>query len=170
MMRKISGLALVVFFILACTPLRERAITELPRGNTCVLGCDLKQAMETTRIVLLEMGFKIVDENKEEKLIDARKATSRGKLTSIIDLEIGFVERGQNETELVATATEKVSKTSTHIKKFWLIFIPIPYGTYHTEAVLKESTVTDPMFYEGIFKKIRQKLGLTSSLYNIFFS
>ena len=65
MIRKISGLALVVFFILACTPLRERAITELPRGNTCVLGCELKQAMETTRIVLLEMGFKIVDENKE---------------------------------------------------------------------------------------------------------
>ena len=65
MMRKISGLALVVFFILACTPLRERAITELPRGNTCVLGCDLKQAMETTRIVLLEMGFKIVGENKK---------------------------------------------------------------------------------------------------------
>jgi len=30
-----------------------------------VLGCNLKQAMETTRIVLLEMGFKFVDENKE---------------------------------------------------------------------------------------------------------
>ena len=118
-----------------------------------MLGCE-KQAMETTRIVLLEMGFKIVGENKEEKLIDARKATSRGKLTSIIDLEIGFVERGQNETELVATATEKVSKTSTHIKKFWLIFIPIPYGTYHTEAVLKESTVPIPYFMKVFSKKL----------------
>jgi|GEM_PF-6269007 len=65
MIRKIPTLICVFLFILACTPLRERAITELPRGNTCVLGCNLKQAMETTRIVLLEMGFKIVDENKE---------------------------------------------------------------------------------------------------------
>jgi len=64
MIRKIPTLICVFLFILACTPLRKRAITELPRGNTCVLGCDLKQAMETTRIVLLEMGFKIVVKRK----------------------------------------------------------------------------------------------------------
>jgi hypothetical protein len=64
----------------------------------------------------------------------------------------------EDKTKLVAVAQETITKTSTHLKKLWLLFLPIPYGTYHTEAKIKQEIIFDQSFYQAILEKIKKNL------------
>jgi len=69
---------------------------------------------------------------------------------------MNFIALSDLETSISATSIEKISKGSNHLKVFWLIFIPIPYGTYVAREVVKEETISDPKFYEPLFNEIQK--------------
>ncbi|HEY3490575.1 MAG TPA: hypothetical protein VGK27_10715 [Candidatus Deferrimicrobiaceae bacterium] len=65
---------------------------------------------------------------------------------------------GEKGTKLQVAATEEISETSSHIKYFWLLFIPIPYGSYNTTAITSTETINDKLFYASFFKEVQANL------------
>jgi len=60
---------------------------------------------------------------------------SKGKTIDEISLSMDLIVLSDLDTS-ITTSIEKISKGSSHLKVFWLIFIPIPYGTYGTREPL----------------------------------
>jgi len=144
-----------LFFIVCCAPLHQETFTSksIPSENIITLNADLDNAYKIVQRALVKNGFNL-QTSPEKTMLEARKILSKGKTSDEIYLQCYFEPQKENTTTITAVATEKITKSSTHVKVFWLIFIPIPYGTYVTTGTAKERTITDQWFYKGLFEEI----------------
>lgn len=56
-------------------------------------------------------------------------------------------DMGEKGTKLQVTASEEISKTSSHVKYFWLLFIPIPVGSYNTTTTVETGVINSGIRY-----------------------
>jgi len=145
----------ILLLFTSCTPLHEQAFapSTTPTSNFVILGTDLQTAHGIVERALLKYGFLI--ESSSDQVVRARKVVSKGRTIDEFTLCMNFGASSDSNTTVTATAIEKISKGSSRLKVFWLIFIPIPYGTYVTREVVKEETISDPKFYKPLFDQIQ---------------
>lgn len=146
---------IILLLFTSCAPLHEQAFapSTVPTSNFIALETDLQTAHWIVKRTLLKYGFLI--ESSSEQVVKARKVVSKGKTIDEFTLCMNFDTSLDSSTTVTATAIEKISKGSSRLKVFWLIFIPIPYGTYVTREVVKEETISDPKFYKPLFGQIQ---------------
>lgn len=156
-MKKWATVTVIVFALLAaCTPLRQQAFKDT-EGNSVLLNSREGEVRKSLLMTLAEKGYQA--ESKDGvNVVKARKVIGDGGESSKIEMDCFLFDMGANGTKLQVTATEEISKTSSHVKYFWLLFIPIPYGSYNTTAVVSTETIADKNFYAEFFKEVQKNL------------
>lgn len=145
----------------ACTPLRQQAFKDT-EGNSVLLVNSEPEVRRALLMTLASKGYQ-VEAKEGANVVKARKVIGDGGKSSTITMDCFLFNMGANGTKLQVTATEEISETSSHIKVFWLIIIPIPYGSYNTTAVISTETINDKVFYASFFKEVQSILANTAN-------
>ena len=159
MNRKSWILVTVILFavlLAACGSLRKEAFKDT-EGNSVLLVSNEKEVRKAVLMTLAEKGFQA--EAKEGfNTIKARKVIGDGSTSSTITMDSFLFGMGEKGTKLQVTASEEISKTSSHVKYFWLLFIPIPIGSYNTNAIVETGAINDKLFYASFFQGVQKNL------------
>jgi len=158
-MKKSRLLVTVMLFaslLAACGSLRQEAFKDT-EGNSVLLVSKEKEVRKAVLMTLAEKGFQA--EAKEGfNTIKARKVIGDGSTSSTITMDSFLFDMGEKGTKLQVTASEEISKTSSHVKYFWLLFIPIPIGSYNTTAIVETGAINDKVFYASFFQGVEKNL------------
>ncbi|MBI5342117.1 MAG: hypothetical protein HZB63_02125 [Deltaproteobacteria bacterium] len=158
-MEKRSGFVVVVvlaFVLAACGSLRQQAFKDA-EGNSITLGNSEAEVRKSVLMTLAAKGFQ-AEAKDGVNVIKGKKIIGDGGKSCAISMDCFLFPMADNSTRLQVAATEEISKTSSHVKYFWLLFIPIPYGSYNTTAVVETNTIDDKEFYASFFKKVQGNL------------
>jgi hypothetical protein len=158
MNRRVGLLSVMVLLLLvsACGSLRQQAFKDT-EGNSVLLVNTEPEVRKALLMTLASKGYQV--ESKEGvNVVKAHKVIGDGGKFSKIAMDCFLFAMGNGGTKLQVTATEEISETSSHIKVFWLILIPIPYGSYNTTAVVSTETINDKVFYASFFKEVQNNL------------
>lgn len=150
----------VTLALLGCGSLRERAFRDT-EGNSVLLVNDQGEVRKALLMTLAEKGFQ-ADAKDGVNVIKARKVVGDGGKSCNITMDCFLFDMGPSGTRLQVAATEEISETSSHIKYFWLLFLPIPYGSYNTTAITSTGTIDDKVFYASFFKELQGNLAATA--------
>jgi len=150
------AVTLFALFLAACGSLRKEAFKDT-EGNSVLLVSNEKEVRKAVLMTLAEKGFQA--EVKEGfNTIKARKVIGDGSKSSTITMDSFLFGMGEKGTKLQVTASEEISKTSSHVKYFWLLFIPIPIGSYDTNAIVETGAINDKVFYASFFQGVQKNL------------
>ena len=151
---------LVLVLCTGCSSLREQAFKNT-EGNSVLLVNNEVEVKKALLMTLAGKGFQA--ESKEGvSVIKARKVIGDGGRSCNINMDCFLFNMNENGTRLQVAATEEISETSSHIKYFWLLFIPIPYGSYNTTAITESNSINDKIFYAAFFKEVQNNLAETA--------
>ena len=151
----VAAMVFASFFV-ACGSLRHQAFKDT-EGNSVLLVNKEAEVRKAVLMTLAEKGFQA--EVKEGfNTIKARKVIGDGSTSSTITMDSFLFNMGEKGTKLQVTASEEISKTSSHVKYFWLLFIPIPYGSYNTTAIVETDSIKDKVFYASFFQGVQKNL------------
>lgn len=159
MNRKSWILATVLLFgalLAACGSLRKEAFRDT-EGNSILLVDKEENVRKAVLMTLAEKGFQ-ADVKEGYNTIKARKVIGDGGTSSTITMDSFLFNMGEQGTRLQVAASEEISKTSSHVKYFWLLFIPIPYGSYDTTAIVETGAINDKVFYASFFQGVQKNL------------
>jgi hypothetical protein len=159
MNRKSCFLMTVILFgalLAACGSLRKEAFKDT-EGNSVLLVNKEEEVRKAVMMTLAEKGFQ-AEVKDGFNTIKARKVIGDGSTSSTITMDNFLFNFGEKGTKLQVTATEEISKTSSHVKYFWLLFIPIPYGSYDTTAIVETGAINDKIFYASFFQGVKKNL------------
>ena len=151
-----AALFVMATVLSACSSVREQTFKDVP-GNSRVLAHGKTKVGRAVIATLAEKGFQSETSN-DGNFIKAKKYAKDGKTTCVTTLDCYLFDLGNDTTKIQVAASEETSKTSGHVKYFWLLFIPIPYGSYDTTAVTGVETVYAPTFYAEFFARIEKNL------------
>jgi TolB-like protein len=110
-------------------------------------------------LALTEKGFQT---ENNEIFIKGVKKDQDGNKTITLTMDCFLMDTSGGGTTLRTTATKEVYETTTHMKVFWLLFIPIPYGSYTTGAIVAADTIDDKDFYATFFDGVKRNLAQSS--------
>lgn len=136
-----------------CTSLNEQAFMGT-QGNTLQLVHPKDLVRDVVVSTLTEKGFQT---QFSGNIIKGTKKIQDGNKTISVNMDCSLLDNPRGGTLLQASAMKEIYKSSTHVKVFWLIFIPIPYGTYTTGAVVAADTIYDKEFYATFFNEVQRK-------------
>lgn len=157
--RKNWPLVIAIMFVsllASCGSLRKEAFKDT-EGNSVLLVSNAEDVKKAVLMTLAEKGFQT--EVKEGfNAIKARKVIGDGSKSNTITMDSFLFDMGDRGTKLQVTASEEISKTSSHVKYFWLLFIPIPIGSYNTNAIVETGTINDKVFYASFFQGVQKNL------------
>jgi hypothetical protein len=159
MNRKSRLLVTVLLFaalLAACGSLRKEAFKDTV-GNSVLLVDKEEDVRKAVMMTLAEKGFQ-AEVKDGFNTIRARKVIGDGSKSSTITLDSFLFKMGAQGTKLQVTASEEISKTSSHVKYFWLLFIPIPIGSYNTTAIVETGAINDKVFYASFFQGVQKNL------------
>ena len=140
----------------ACSSTREQTFRDIP-GNSIVFPQKAEAVKSAVIVTLAQKGFQ-TESNSNGNFIKAKKYAKDGNTTCVTTLDCYLIDLGNDTTKLQVAAVEETSKTSGHVKYFWLLFIPIPIGSYDTAAVTGVETIYDKKFYSELFSTIQKNL------------
>lgn len=147
---------MVVALLSACGSLRQQAFKDT-EGNSVLLVNSEAEVRKSVLMTLAGKGFQA--ETKDGvSTIKARKVIGDGGKSCTINMDCFLFDMGDKGTKLQVSATEEISESSSHIKYFWLLIIPIPYGSYNTTAITSTETINDKIFYASFFKEVQANL------------
>ena len=150
----IGGFVLMLLCCLSgCTSLNEQAFMGT-QGNTLQLVQSKDLVRDVVVSTLTEKGFQT---QFSGNIIKGTKKIQDGNKTISINMDCSLLDNPRGGTLLQASAMKEIYKSSSHVKVFWLIFIPIPYGTYTTGAVVAADTIYDKEFYATFFNEVQRK-------------
>ncbi len=147
---------MMVLALNACSSTREQTFRDVP-GNSIVFPQKVETVRSAVIVTLAQKGFQ-TESNSNGNFVKAKKYAKDGKTTCVTTLDCYLIDLGNDTTKLQVTAVEETSKTSGHVKYFWLLFIPIPIGSYDTTAVTGAETIYDKKFYSELFSTIQKNL------------
>lgn len=159
MIRKIEWLVaamLIVSLLAACGSLRQEAFKDT-EGNSVLLVSKTEDVKKAVLMTLAEKGFQ-AEVKDGFNTIKARKVIGDGSTSNTITMDSFLFYMGEKGTKLQVTASEEISKTSSHVKYFWLLFIPIPIGSYNTNAIVETGAINDKVFYASFFQGVQKNL------------
>lgn len=159
MIRKIELLVaamLIVSLLAACGSLRQKAFRDT-EGNSVLLVSKSEDVKKAVLMTLAEKGFQ-AEVKDGFNTIKARKVIGDGSTSNTITMDSFLFDMGEKGTKLQVTASEEISKTSSHVKYFWLLFIPIPIGSYNTNAIVETGAINDKVFYASFFQGVQKNL------------
>ncbi len=140
----------------ACGSLRKEAFKDT-EGNSVLLVSKEAEVRKAVLMTLAEKGFQ-AEVKDGFNTIKARKVIGDGSKSNTITMDSFLFDMGERGTKLQVTASEEISKTSSHVKYFWLLFIPIPIGSYNTTAIVETGTINDKVFYASFFQGVQKNL------------
>lgn len=147
---------LLAVLLAACGSLRKEAFKNT-EGNSVLLVEKEEDVRKAVMMTLAEKGFQ-AEVKDGFNTIKARKVIGDGSTSDTITLDSFLFSMGAQGTKLQVTASEEISKTSSHVKYFWLLFIPIPYGSYDTTAIVETGAINDKVFYASFFQGVQKNL------------
>jgi hypothetical protein len=151
----------LVLVLSACGSLRQQAFKDTD-GNAVVLVNNETEVRQALLMTLAAKGY-LVESKEGVNVVKANKVIGDGGKFSKIAMDCFLFDLGTGGTKLQVNATEEISETSSHVKVFWLILIPIPYGSYNTTAVVSTETINDKVFYASFFKEVQKNLTSVAS-------
>lgn len=155
---KVGGILAMVLLVAvaSCSNLREQAFKDT-EGNSVLLVNSEPEIRKAVLMTLAGKGFQ-AEAKDGVNVIKARKVIGDGGKCSTITMDCFIFPLGENGNRLQVAATEEKSESSSHIKYFWLLFLPIPYGSYTTTAITETGTIDDKVFYASFFKEVQGNL------------
>ncbi len=127
--------------------------------NTKIFVQNKDKVKDAVILTLTEKGFQT--ENNEIFIKGVNK-TQDGNKTITLTMDCFLMNDSGGGTNLQTTAMKEVYESTTHMKVFWLIFIPIPYGSYTTGAIVASDTIDDKDFYATFFDGVKRNLAQSS--------
>ena len=149
----IFSIAMLVLF--GCSSSLNEIAFMNTQGNTLNLVQDKDTVKNVVISTLTEKGFQT---EYNSNLIKGTKKIQDGSKTITVTMDSSLLDTPGGGTRLQAAAMKEVYESSTHVKVFWLIFIPIPYGTYMTGAVVASDTIYEKGFYANFFDGVKKNL------------
>jgi hypothetical protein len=137
-----------------CATLSEQTFMNT-QGNTLQLVQNKDMVKDIVIFTLTEKGFQT--ENNGNSIKGVKKIQDNNRMTTVT-IDCSLMDNSGGGSSLQTAAMKEVYESSTHVKIFWLVFIPIPYGTYTTCALVASDTIYDKEFYATFFDGVKKNL------------
>ncbi len=148
------SLLILSMVLSGCATLNEQTFMNT-QGNTIQLVQNKDKVKDIVIFTLTEKGFQT--EYSGNNIKGVKKLQDGNKMTTVT-IDCSLMDNLGGGSSLQTAAMKEVYESSTHVKVFWLIFIPIPYGTYTTCALVASDTIYDKEFYATFFDGVKKNL------------